>query len=160
MSYNSDNIRKKAESSPEYQWWQTAVTEGNSGHKEIYRGLPFAKVLPHKVAEFEDLKNIFQKGKTLNFGDAAKVNREDWDLSLLSGSRAEAVAEKWAEVRDPSYHSVLFTVKRASGVRGIRIEQLSEFPNEKEIVFGDSHDYFVEDAVLKNGNLKVTLVQR
>lgn len=83
----------------------------------------------------------------------------EYDLRFLSSSKLETKANSFAELYDDRFHSLIYTIKNNSGIKGIDAGSLTGHPREQEVIFGDEHTYRIEKVEEVNGNLFVSLLQ-
>lgn len=152
----SSNIRKLANStSPDdqekYNLFSEGVTFGQTKYKTLYRGLSF-----DDKRTFEDVKYGFidRKGKALPPPDKFTI--------LQSATTDRSVANSFATSQ---HYSILIELKSAGKgrIKGMDLQAYGDKQyggTEKEVVFGDHHQYIVSDVKEdKYGKIFVTLTQ-
>jgi hypothetical protein len=132
-------------------WMQMMVKASRVEDIVVYRGIKLNSV------QFEKYQT-FKKGDVLKFGEKAKVGDDTFDMTLLSSSQKQSVAEAFIE---GGAFKVMLTVVNKNGIKGLPIKKLSGIPSEMEIVIGDNFRYqILEIAADKfSGRINIILEQ-
>ena len=135
-----------AEELRRYRSIQYAATKFDSGEEVIYRG--FKTRLSGEGSSANILKMCRERmGQCIEFGEDMQLGGSTYDMTMLSGSRNEAIARTFANMSSEArIDKVILKIenKRKGGIKGFKLTGDLSLGKEDEVIFGDSFKYRVK----------------